>query len=218
MAPARGWRLRSAPLAGAGTRPRPTGSEPGPREGGHGVHCAKRARPGRLRGGNPQTLRGGRVPSQSQPHRAAELGSSPAAGAASDCGPRAGACLLRGHPAPALPGPPGVLQTPEFTPSPRQTRLPPPGPGQGGGIHRAGGKLVERLQSPVPDPGPPVSPAPRPRGPQPATYLLPRPARGSASQSLGPVRRSRSRARAQSRSRSREQPGAGRRAAGTASE
>lgn len=44
---------------------------------------------------------------------------------------------------------------------PRKTRLPQPGPGQDGGIDGAGGKLVERLQSPLPDPRLPVSQAVR---------------------------------------------------------
>lgn len=109
------WRPRGAPLAGAGTWPRPAGSEPGPGPGGRRLRGAQRTRPRRLGGGSPQTRRGGWAPSRGQTRRAAELQSSPARALRPGCGRRAGVCLLQGHPPHLLPGP---QIHPEFTPLP----------------------------------------------------------------------------------------------------
>lgn len=86
-------------------------SAPGPGQGGRPLHCARRALPGRLGGGSPQTLRGGRAPSLGQPRCAAELGSSPAAGSASRLRPEG-----QRLPTPGA-APPRPVRTPSLSPN-----------------------------------------------------------------------------------------------------
>lgn len=141
-------------------RARRAGSAPGPGQGRRQLRCAQRASPERLGGGSPLTLRGERAPSLGQPRRAAELRSSPAVGAAS---------RLRSEgqrlPTPGA-APPRPVRTPWRSPNPGVHPRPAPNsastmrdPDRAAGIHRTGGKLVARLQSPLPYPGLPAPPA-----------------------------------------------------------
>lgn len=143
-------------------------------------------------------LRGGQAPSPGQPRRAAALGSSPAAGAAS---------RLRTE-SPRLPAPGRPTSCPDPWHSihthllPHRTQLPQPGPRLSTGDPRGQWK-VSRGDAQPPSPGsePPTpgpvcpqrSTAPRPRRPRLAIYLLRGPP-GAQPASCGPVLRSPSRA------------------------